>query len=230
MRAPLPQAVPFGGAARLLDLLRNLPWASDRQALLGLLCNWSVQAIPAARSAEVRLRTRGGPASFDVLVCSAASSSQPTADASTRRLARRSFDLTDATTDTTYAFSISLDSPVDRRSQRLLREIASAICLISRILSMRSKADIVQNARLYPREVEEGKALLSEREAEVAEHLREGLHPSEIARKLSLSRRTVERHIYHVYRKLQIGCCWELLQELGPATEPPPDRCLPDSE
>jgi RNA polymerase sigma factor (sigma-70 family) len=60
--------------------------------------------------------------------------------------------------------------------------------------------------------------LLSEREREVLEHLAAGLRNSEIAERLSISPRTVERHVHHILAKLQVRSRLEavrLASEMG---------------
>jgi DNA-binding CsgD family transcriptional regulator len=56
--------------------------------------------------------------------------------------------------------------------------------------------------------------LLSRREAEVATHLCRRLRVPEIATLLMISPRTVERHVQHIYEKLEVGSRRELLEKL----------------
>lgn len=101
-------------------------------------------------------------------------------------------------------------------------ELDSVLCLLSRIVAMRSRADAVEHARLLEAEIESGRALLSTREAEVVSLLRDGFTAPAAAERLRISRRTVERHIYHIYRKLGISCHRELFARLAPSGAPPP--------
>ena len=103
-------------------------------------------------------------------------------------------------------------------------ELDSVVCLLSRIVAMRSRADVVEHAQLLEAEIDSSNALLSAREAEIVEPLREGLTASAAAERLQISRRTVERHIYHIYRKLGVSCRRELLSRLGQPGAPPPSN------
>jgi len=52
---------------------------------------------------------------------------------------------------------------------------------------------------------------LTPRESEIAELVAEGLTNVEIARRLVLSRRTVESHVDHIRRKLMLGSRNEII-------------------
>jgi DNA-binding NarL/FixJ family response regulator len=63
--------------------------------------------------------------------------------------------------------------------------------------------------------------LLSDREREVLSHLVRGLRNSEIAQRLAISPRTVEKHVHHILGKLDVGsrlAAVALASELGELT------------
>jgi DNA-binding CsgD family transcriptional regulator len=70
-------------------------------------------------------------------------------------------------------------------------------------------------------ELAEGSRLLSRREAEVASLLCKRYRPAEIASRLLVSPRTVERHVEHIYQKLGVRCRRELLGKLLGRAPPP---------
>jgi DNA-binding CsgD family transcriptional regulator len=59
-----------------------------------------------------------------------------------------------------------------------------------------------------------GHELLSRREDQIARLLCERLRPAEIASLLLLSRRTVERHVEHIYQKLGVRCRRDMVRTL----------------
>jgi RNA polymerase sigma factor (sigma-70 family) len=77
------------------------------------------------------------------------------------------------------------------------------------------------SAREQERRRTELLGLLSEREREVLANLVRGLRNSEIAERLSISPRTVEKHVHQILRKLEVGsrlAAVALLSELGEFT------------
>lgn len=103
-------------------------------------------------------------------------------------------------------------------------EQATLSCIsrvVSRIITMRSQTDSVPLEQLCRREVRGGSALLSRREAEVADCVCRGLMNAEAAHLLGISVRTVERHLRHVYRKLRVSGREDLIMSLrGDWAEP----------
>jgi DNA-binding CsgD family transcriptional regulator len=96
----------------------------------------------------------------------------------------------------------------DIRSLVLLRP------LFARIFSLARKSERVGKEHLLPRELLPGSTVLSRREAEVAFLLARRLTMREIAERLAISPRTVERHSQHIYQKLKVKSRGELIYRL----------------
>jgi len=99
-------------------------------------------------------------------------------------------------------------------NERAALEIASR--LASWVMTMRSKADSRPIEQLGYPELGGDTVPLSRREAEVAELLCGGASTVETAAILRISRRTVDRHLLHIYRKLRITNRSQLLEKLSP--------------
>jgi DNA-binding CsgD family transcriptional regulator len=87
--------------------------------------------------------------------------------------------------------------------------------LLSKILTLAREAELLRKEHFSPEELAPEAAPLSRREAEVAQLLSRRLTMREIARRLSISPRTVERHALHIYRKLNVAGRHELVRCLG---------------
>jgi DNA-binding CsgD family transcriptional regulator len=61
-----------------------------------------------------------------------------------------------------------------------------------------------------------GSSPLGRREREVADALRAGLAPRQIAERLGISIETVRKHRANIYRKLKIAGITQLIATLGP--------------
>ncbi|MFW5686327.1 MAG: response regulator transcription factor [Spirochaetota bacterium] len=90
---------------------------------------------------------------------------------------------------------------------------------LERILAMVSRTEESIRHEVHPRELEGGCEILSPREAEIAELLCSRLSMREIGDRLGISPRTVERHAFHIYGKLNVAGKRELIHVLG-AHEP----------
>lgn len=91
-----------------------------------------------------------------------------------------------------------------------LRKTAPGRELVEAVRAVASGATVLQSglaARLLTpvREVERGAADLTERELAVLKLLMAGLHNREIATRLGISARTVDRHCDNIYAKLGVG-------------------------
>jgi DNA-binding NarL/FixJ family response regulator len=95
------------------------------------------------------------------------------------------------------------------------RDVVSALHLASRGMHMLPRSAAVDIIR---RSAVEGADLLTPREAEVADLLRNGASNAEIAHELSIGIETVRTHARAIYRKLGIGSRRELSRTLGTAS------------
>ncbi len=107
----------------------------------------------------------------------------------------------------------SVGSPPFGRQEGTLLQVLSL--LISRLLSLRSKADDRARELLFRKELEDGAAILSPREAQIAELLCGRTRMAAVAEQLHISPRTVERHALHIYRKLRVANREQLIREIA---------------
>ena len=84
------------------------------------------------------------------------------------------------------------------------KELVQAVRSVARGTSV-LQSGLTARLLLAARQPEHGAADLSERELAVLTLLAEGLHNREIAAKLSISSRTVDRHCDNIYAKLGVG-------------------------
>jgi DNA-binding NarL/FixJ family response regulator len=109
------------------------------------------------------------------------------------------------------------------RIQEVL-EAVHAAAAGKRIVDLKRLADSVEGAaqsREHERARTELVGLLSDREREVLALLIRGLRNSEIAERLAISPRTVEKHVHHILRKLDVGsrlAAVALASEMGELT------------
>ena len=83
--------------------------------------------------------------------------------------------------------------------------------LLSRLFSLARDSEVFNREHFHPSELYPKTMPLSPREAEVVQFLCRRLSMREIAARLSISPRTVERHTQHIYQKLGVGCRKELI-------------------
>lgn len=109
--------------------------------------------------------------------------------------------------------------------------------LLNRLFSLARDSEVLHNERVYPGELLPENDLLSRREAEVTRLLSSRFTMREIAERLQISPRTVERHIQHIYQKLGAHNrreLFEILYSARRAAEPvPPEQdheCASPSE
>lgn len=123
--------------------------------------------------------------------------------------------LTDRNRGTCYLLVLHRDDhspPFSLRDGTLLRVIS---VLATRMLTLRSRADERKWECLRDREMAEGAAVLSAREAQVAELLCRRVRMAAIAKQLRISPRTVESHALHIYRKLRVANRKQLIREIA---------------
>jgi DNA-binding CsgD family transcriptional regulator len=85
---------------------------------------------------------------------------------------------------------------------------------LANLISLHKRLENMPADHLFAAELARESQLLSRREAEIAGLLCKRLHVQEIAERLTLSRRTVETHIQHIYNKLHVNSRIELLHRL----------------
>jgi DNA-binding CsgD family transcriptional regulator len=102
----------------------------------------------------------------------------------------------------------------DASTLRLIRP------LFSRVWNLSRENDILRRECYYPAELDVGTDILSSREAEVAHLLLHRISMREIAGRLGISPRTVERHALHIYRKLDVANRRELVRRLSESPSP----------
>jgi DNA-binding CsgD family transcriptional regulator len=95
------------------------------------------------------------------------------------------------------------------------REISLLLALrphLENLYNLHRRLLRLTSERVCAAELARGHRLLSPREAQIAELLCERMRPAEIAALLLRSRRTVERHIEHIYEKLGVGCRRDMIR------------------
>ncbi len=112
-------------------------------------------------------------------------------------------------------------------SSRDLQNLLHIQPLFSRIYNLTKKGELRDREVLSPAESASGVNPLSPREAEVASLLTRRISMRVIAGRLGISPRTVERHAFHIYQKLNVSNRKELIEVLlHTETSKPADRAF----
>jgi DNA-binding CsgD family transcriptional regulator len=85
---------------------------------------------------------------------------------------------------------------------------------LTRLVSLRSEVEHLRSEHYFESELGPDAEVLSRREVEVARLICRRLSMREIAERLSISPRTVERHAFHIYTKLRVDNRKELAKLL----------------
>lgn len=112
-----------------------------------------------------------------------------------------------------FGFTRSRAKPLSQREEAVLHGLRPHL---ANYYAIHKRLDSLQGRSYYAAELAHGNGLLSKRESEVATLLCRRLRSAEIARILQISPRTVERHVEHIYSKLNVRNRKELLGMLLP--------------
>jgi DNA-binding CsgD family transcriptional regulator len=120
---------------------------------------------------------------------------------------------TDGSGGVMFGFTRSRAKPLSQREEAVLHGLRPHL---ANYYAIHKKLDSLPGKSYYAAELARGNGLLSRREAEVAALLCRRLRAAEIAAILHISPRTVERHVEHIYLKLNVRTRRELLLKLLP--------------
>ena len=112
-----------------------------------------------------------------------------------------------------FGFTRSRPRALSRRDESILRMLRPHL---ANYYAVFRRLGALPGRHVHPAELAPGARLLSAREAEIAHLLCRGMRPAEIATMLLVSPRTVERHIEHIYEKLNVRSRPQLLRLLLP--------------
>jgi DNA-binding CsgD family transcriptional regulator len=108
------------------------------------------------------------------------------------------------------------DASFSEEDADILRSFRS---VVSRVFSLARWAESGCMEQFSPLETAPGCVPLSAREAEVARLLSHRITMKQIASRLGISPRTVERHALHIYQKLRVSGRRELIQQMAACTQ-----------